>query len=101
MRFVQTPLPGVWVIELEQLGDERGWFARTFDAEEFRARGLNPEVVQCNASFNATARHAARHALPGRRPRRVEARALRARRDLRRGRRSARRLPHLCVAGTA
>ncbi len=53
MRFVRTPLAGAWVIELDELGDERGWFARTFDAEEFRARGLNPDVVQCNASFNA------------------------------------------------
>lgn len=53
MRFIDTPLPGVWVIELEELGDERGWFARTFDKEEFEARGLNPAVVQCNASFNA------------------------------------------------
>src|ERR1700682_1010949 len=53
MRFIQTPLPGTWVIELEELGDERGWFARTFDAEGFEARGLNPAVVQCNASFNA------------------------------------------------
>ncbi len=53
MRFTQTPLAGVWVIELDLLGDERGWFARTFDAEEFEARGLNPTVVQCNASFNA------------------------------------------------
>jgi dTDP-4-dehydrorhamnose 3,5-epimerase len=53
VKFVETPLPGAWVIELEELGDERGWFARTFDAEEFRARGLNPDVVQCNASLNA------------------------------------------------
>jgi dTDP-4-dehydrorhamnose 3,5-epimerase len=53
VKFVETPLPGAWVIELEELGDERGWFARTFDAEEFRARGLNPDVVQCNTSFNA------------------------------------------------
>jgi dTDP-4-dehydrorhamnose 3,5-epimerase len=53
MRFIETPLPGAWVIELEELADERGWFARTFDAEEFKARGLNPLVVQCNASFNA------------------------------------------------
>lgn len=53
MRFVQTPLPGVWVVELDLLGDERGWFARTFDDEEFQARGLNPTVVQMNASFNA------------------------------------------------
>ncbi len=52
MRFLETPLPGAWVIELEEIGDERGWFARTFDAEEFRRRGLNPDVVQCNTSFN-------------------------------------------------
>jgi dTDP-4-dehydrorhamnose 3,5-epimerase len=55
VRFTETPLPGAWVIEPEELGDERGWFARTFDAEEFRARGLNPDVVQCNASFNHSA----------------------------------------------
>lgn len=53
MKFTETPLPGVWVIELERLGDERGWFARTFDREEFRSREMNPEVVQCNLSHNA------------------------------------------------
>jgi dTDP-4-dehydrorhamnose 3,5-epimerase len=53
MRFEAATLPGVWVIELDRLGDDRGWFARTFDEEKFRARGLNPAVVQCNASFNA------------------------------------------------
>jgi dTDP-4-dehydrorhamnose 3,5-epimerase len=52
MRFIETPLPGAWVIELDTLADERGWFARTFDAEEFRARGLNAAVLQCNVSFN-------------------------------------------------
>jgi dTDP-4-dehydrorhamnose 3,5-epimerase len=55
MRFNQTPLPGAWVIELDLLGDERGWFARSFDAAEFQERGLSPAVVQCNASFNARA----------------------------------------------
>jgi dTDP-4-dehydrorhamnose 3,5-epimerase len=53
MRFIQTPLSDTWVIELDLLGDDRGWFARTFDAEEFAAHGVNPAVVQCNASFNA------------------------------------------------
>jgi dTDP-4-dehydrorhamnose 3,5-epimerase len=53
VRFLETPIPGAWVIEPELLGDERGWFARTFDADEFRSRGMSPEVVQCNASFNA------------------------------------------------
>jgi hypothetical protein len=35
-----------------QIDDERGWFARTFDAEEFAAHGLNPAVAQCNVSLN-------------------------------------------------
>jgi dTDP-4-dehydrorhamnose 3,5-epimerase len=52
VKFIETPLPGAWVIELEEFGDERGWFARTFDRQEFSARGLNPDVVQCNTSFN-------------------------------------------------
>jgi dTDP-4-dehydrorhamnose 3,5-epimerase len=53
MRFVETPLSGAWIIELDLLSDERGWFARTFDMDEFAAHGMNPEVVQCNSSFNA------------------------------------------------
>lgn len=55
MIFVETPLPGAYVLEPERLEDERGWFTRTFTAEEFEARGLNPNVVHCNASFNARA----------------------------------------------
>lgn len=53
MRFQETPLPGVWVIELDLLGDERGSFARTFDVEEFRAKGLDMDVVQCNVSLTS------------------------------------------------
>lgn len=55
MRYLQTPLAGVWVLEPERIEDERGWFARTFDEEEFRAREMNPDVVQCNASYNTRA----------------------------------------------
>jgi dTDP-4-dehydrorhamnose 3,5-epimerase len=55
MRFLPTPLPGAWVLAPEPIEDERGWFARTFDAEAFRERGLSAEVVQCNASFNGVA----------------------------------------------
>ncbi|MCW3018794.1 MAG: dTDP-4-dehydrorhamnose 3,5-epimerase [Solirubrobacterales bacterium] len=52
MKYVQSPLPGVWTIELDRLSDERGWFARTFDVDELRASGLEMEVVQCNAAFS-------------------------------------------------
>lgn len=53
MRFTSGSLPGTWLIESERIADERGWFARSFDAEEFRARGMNPAVAQGNVSFNA------------------------------------------------
>jgi dTDP-4-dehydrorhamnose 3,5-epimerase len=52
VRYEATPLPGVWVIEMDLLGDGRGWFARAFDAEELDARGLDANVAQCNASFS-------------------------------------------------
>ena len=55
MRFIQTPLAGTWVVELELVSDERGSFARTFDAHEFRERGMDPAVLQCNTSFNTRA----------------------------------------------
>ena len=53
MRLTETPLPGAWVVEVDRIGDERGWFARTFDAELFAEHGLEPVVAQANASFNA------------------------------------------------
>lgn len=52
MRFSATPIAGAFLIELELIEDERGFFARTFCREEFIAHGLNPELVQCNISFN-------------------------------------------------
>jgi dTDP-4-dehydrorhamnose 3,5-epimerase len=55
VNLTETPLAGAWVVELDRIEDERGFFARTFDREEWAARGMDPTVVQCNASFNAIA----------------------------------------------
>ena len=55
MILGETPLAGAFVVELEQLRDERGHFARTFDTEQFAAAGLDGRVAQCNTSFNAHA----------------------------------------------
>jgi dTDP-4-dehydrorhamnose 3,5-epimerase len=52
VRIEPTPLAGAFVIELDLLGDERGWFARTYDEALFVAKGLEPVGVQCNSSFN-------------------------------------------------
>jgi dTDP-4-dehydrorhamnose 3,5-epimerase len=52
LKFLQTPLAGAFVVEVERLGDERGFFARSFCQEEFRKHGLRPAVAQCNVSWN-------------------------------------------------
>src|SRR5579859_5071369 len=52
MKFTETKIKGAFVIEPERLEDERGFFARTWDMEEFKDRGLNPKVAQCSISLN-------------------------------------------------
>ncbi len=52
MIFTETKLKGTYIIELEPIADERGFFARSWCQQEFEAHGLNPNLVQCNISFN-------------------------------------------------
>lgn len=52
MIFTETKLRGAYIIEPEPHADERGLFGRTFCRREFSLRRLNPNVVQCNISFN-------------------------------------------------
>lgn len=49
MKFVDTPLGGVFVVELERISDERGFFARTYCDADFR--DLLPHVAQSSVSF--------------------------------------------------
>ena len=55
MRFRETELEGVWVVELEPHVDERGSFARAFAEEEFAARGLPTRFPHCDISRNTLA----------------------------------------------
>jgi dTDP-4-dehydrorhamnose 3,5-epimerase len=50
MKFSRTTLEGLWLIDLELREDERGFFARTYCAQEFAAHGLNTRWPQCNLS---------------------------------------------------
>lgn len=53
MRFLPTPLGGVFIIESEPARDERGSFERTFDAALFRDKGLFDRFAQHSVSINA------------------------------------------------
>jgi dTDP-4-dehydrorhamnose 3,5-epimerase len=52
MNFTEIGLAGAYVIDLNQLRDERGFFARGYCSKEFEAQGLASRVVQSNVSFN-------------------------------------------------
>lgn len=53
MIFEKAPVAGAFRIKPERITDERGYFARVFDAEEFRTQGLRADACQTSVSFNA------------------------------------------------
>lgn len=52
MKFTETELKGAFILDLEKREDPRGFFARTFCANEFKQQGLNPNVAQANMSLS-------------------------------------------------
>jgi dTDP-4-dehydrorhamnose 3,5-epimerase len=52
MLFESLDIPGVALIRIDRKSDPRGFFARTFCAEEFREHGLPAAFVQCSISYN-------------------------------------------------
>jgi dTDP-4-dehydrorhamnose 3,5-epimerase len=50
--FTETKLKGAFVIEIERREDARGFFARAFCQEEFKAHGLKPVIAQANIAHN-------------------------------------------------
>jgi dTDP-4-dehydrorhamnose 3,5-epimerase len=53
MIFTETPLAGAYLIDMEQRGDERGFFARAFCEREFASHGLATRILQANDSMSA------------------------------------------------
>lgn len=52
MILSPTPLHGAYIIDQSPLKDDRGFFARTWCKELAKEAGLQPEIVQCNMSYN-------------------------------------------------
>ncbi len=50
--FTETKLKGAFVIDLDRKRDARGFFARAFCQEEFKAHGLKPLIAQGNVAHN-------------------------------------------------
>jgi dTDP-4-dehydrorhamnose 3,5-epimerase len=50
MKFVETPLRDVYLLEPKVFGDERGFFLETWNVEAFRQAGFDLNFVQDNHS---------------------------------------------------
>jgi dTDP-4-dehydrorhamnose 3,5-epimerase len=50
--FEPTAIEGAILVELDRHVDERGFFARSWCAQEFAAAGLSNGLVQCSVSWN-------------------------------------------------
>ena len=53
MKRIDTELPGVFIIEPQVFGDQRGYFMETWSTRNFEELGLHYEFVQDNQSYSA------------------------------------------------
>jgi dTDP-4-dehydrorhamnose 3,5-epimerase len=53
MQFQQTDLEGAWLVLVDPLRDNRGFFARTFCVDEFAKQGLETRYPQHSISMSS------------------------------------------------
>lgn len=53
MKKIETKIEGVYIIESDFYGDNRGWFMETYNEEKFKQLGIDTVFVQDNMSFSA------------------------------------------------
>jgi dTDP-4-dehydrorhamnose 3,5-epimerase len=52
LKLSKTCIEGAWLIELEKVSDERGFFARSLCVEKLAEKGLEGRMVQQSVSYN-------------------------------------------------
>lgn len=52
MIFTETKLKDAFIIEVEKLEDERGFFGRSWCVNEMKEHGIDVNILQANISFN-------------------------------------------------
>ena len=53
MKKISTVIDGVYIIESDCYGDNRGWFMETYNKEKFHEMGIDTVFVQDNMSYSA------------------------------------------------
>jgi len=52
MIFTETVLKGAYIIDVEKIVDDRGFFGRLWCEEQLKAHNLNTKIVQSNVSLS-------------------------------------------------
>lgn len=52
MKRIDTKIEGVYIIESDCFGDNRGWFMETYNEEKFHELGIENVFVQDNLSYS-------------------------------------------------
>lgn len=53
MKKIETNIEGVYIIESDCFGDNRGWFMETYNQEKFNELGIDNVFVQDNMSYSS------------------------------------------------
>ena len=53
MKRIDTKLPGVYIVEPQVFGDQRGYFMETYNKKAFEDIGITAEFVQDNQSCSS------------------------------------------------
>ena len=53
MKRIDTAIEGVYIIESDCYGDNRGWFMETYNEAKFKEMGIDTVFVQDNMSYSA------------------------------------------------
>ena|ERR1051325_2238229 len=52
MNFTETKIKGVFIVDPERFGDDRGFVAPSFSAREFAERGMANQIAETNISYS-------------------------------------------------
>jgi dTDP-4-dehydrorhamnose 3,5-epimerase len=55
MKFSQTAVQGAWLVEVNRITDDRGFFARVWCQDEFTQHGIEADWVQANVGLSLRA----------------------------------------------
>ena len=50
MKLTKMRLEGAYIIDIEKIEDNRGFFARMWDKDVFTELYLDSDIIQCNIS---------------------------------------------------